>query len=1377
MTINSANCILDPNFPDRWQPAANWHKILFRDDKELQTAELIEIQSMLGGQLKAGWDSVYKNGTIIKGMQAAITGIGTTPVVNFTDGIIYVEGSFLYVPASLPLNILGVGIENVVLSIRKTIITEQDDPNLKNPQTGGILYGQPGAAREIWLGSLAISPDPQTGTILDGYLIKSFKDGQAIIPRTFEDDLLDKVTGILAERTFEESGNYCLEGLSVTAASLVASINSVNTAVQRITVDRGKAYVRGYRVNKTISTSKDIIQPSDAIVVNNAQYSLGLNYSSHTQLFTLSGGLDFGPGDTGKKLTISIVGIIPAQTAPIVVSYTIQGGDTLASVLSKLDVYLSSDPNNSFLASLPESLTVTAAGSSDIEARQLLFSYLYFEKQSANSLKVAYKNSNATTPLVKITYQAKDNLGVESAFTSINFETGQQTLSNGQGYPSLVLPFSPVKEIGQINIDNRVYREAVIRGGIPGTSDSLSKSTAFQIDSIISADGLIYTPGVDFNNTNSNVIDWSANGPGSKEPAASSLYFVTYLYTDSLIPTTDYLLTDRKTITFLKKAPVPTRQLRITYAYYLKRTDTVCLDKSGNIVVTQGVESASALAPTPSSDLLPLANIEMVNGEPARIYPLACRSFTMSDIQKLEDRITNTEYQIAVSQLDSDALDKSTNLVTDLKGSFNENFLNLSKADLSNPSFSAALYPALLGARPSFQLTQYQLVNNLNSLTSTSRFINHMLDADGSITPWKAVLPYSNEVIISQTRKTGFFNLQPHNVPVRAAMIMLQPSVDNAATLTTNKQTVVIPVLRPDLNLSGASAAQALQDAKTAVNSLNLDASSKVTVSNKIVQSVVERTSTTERLGDIITSLPFLNQQTIRVTGELFKPNANNLQIYFNNVLVREETGTSPTPRPGLFKRVGSTSAGSILDSFKATLDGTIDVLFTVPAETPTGRYDITVKNGENEARATYSGDNVIIQQNYRTTVNEVRYNLTKVSVSEQDVWDSGHGARQRLEQLTGLCIGDPLAQSFSLEENRLITGIKIRFRSKSTETSDNYVLVQLRNMINGYPGSDVLTQTRLSPQDITISNNGSAVTTAIFDIPFITKAQPQEYCVVLYSPSNKYEVYTATLGEKDFITDTTVGEQAYLNGVFFTSSNNTTWTANQNTDLTFELLAANFTSTTSIVEFTAANATDITSFALNAKEVIPEKTSIDYYYSIDNGANYFKFDAGTVNSIPYSNPITQATVGTVGSILFKAILRGTNHITPMLGIDTITASLYRNKTIGAWVSKSVDYQQTYNTVSIILQRIMFSGTTIQIDISSDEGATWIAVPETAIKLIDGNINLEQVTYSLTNLSTTTIVNNQNVQRTKFKWRARFTAADSKIMPLIRRVITLAHLE
>ena len=70
---------------------------------------------------------------------------------------------------------------------------------------------------------------------------------------------------------------------------------------------------------------------------------------------------------------------------------------------------------------------------------------------------------------------------------------------------------------------------------------------------------------------------------------------------------------------------------------------------------------------------------------------------------------------------------------------------------------------------------------------------------------------------------------------------------------------------------------------------------------------------------------------------------------------------------------------------------------------------------------------------------------------------------------------GDPLAQSFICEASggMMLTSIDLFFQAKSTHMP---VSVEIRNMVNGYPGKTVLPFSTVTknPADINISQDGS---------------------------------------------------------------------------------------------------------------------------------------------------------------------------------------------------------------------------------------------------------------------------------------------------------------
>lgn len=174
----------------------------------------------------------------------------------------------------------------------------------------------------------------------------------------------------------------------------------------------------------------------------------------------------------------------------------------------------------------------------------------------------------------------------------------------------------------------------------------------------------------------------------------------------------------------------------------------------------------------------------------------------------------------------------------------------------------------------------------------------------------------------------------------------------------------------------------------------------------------------------------------------------------------------------------------------------------------------------------------------------------------------------------------DPIAQSFIVDENTgvYITKCDIFFRTKETNLNTP-VTLQIREMINGYPSQYVLdfANVEVFPEDVSISENASASTTFTFKSPVYLKGG-SEYCIVLMSESDEYNVWISRVSERNITLSTAeteifVSKQPTL-GVLFKSQNSFTWSPVDTDDLKYRLYRANFTNNVGTVEFENPNLT-----------------------------------------------------------------------------------------------------------------------------------------------------------------------------------------------------------
>ena len=169
-----------------------------------------------------------------------------------------------------------------------------------------------------------------------------------------------------------------------------------------------------------------------------------------------------------------------------------------------------------------------------------------------------------------------------------------------------------------------------------------------------------------------------------------------------------------------------------------------------------------------------------------------------------------------------------------------------------------------------------------------------------------------------------------------------------------------------------------------------------------------------------------------------------------------------------------------------------------------------------------------------------------------------------------GFCgFGDPMAQTFTVDNisgGMYVSSVDLFFKNVSREGDNNGITLELREVINGYPGPTVIpggsVHKRRSDCSVSTGSGSSIVfngTKFQFPIPVYLEAG-KEYCIVPIPDADdpNYEVWIAELGASQFGTSKTISKQAHT-GILFTSANNRTWTAHQSEDMMFRINRCNF--------------------------------------------------------------------------------------------------------------------------------------------------------------------------------------------------------------------------
>ena len=158
----------------------------------------------------------------------------------------------------------------------------------------------------------------------------------------------------------------------------------------------------------------------------------------------------------------------------------------------------------------------------------------------------------------------------------------------------------------------------------------------------------------------------------------------------------------------------------------------------------------------------------------------------------------------------------------------------------------------------------------------------------------------------------------------------------------------------------------------------------------------------------------------------------------------------------------------------------------------------------------------------------------------------------------------DPLAQSFFIDsatypDGVFVSSIALYFKTVDQSTG---VTVELRNMSNGTPGSQVFPGGRAYLPGASAAQSPDATMATLFRFDYPIFLLPNnEYCIVVKSASLGYNCWCSKMGEIDVTTKKVIDVQPFT-GTMFMSENNYTWIADGTQDIKFDLNVAVFDTT-----------------------------------------------------------------------------------------------------------------------------------------------------------------------------------------------------------------------
>ena len=696
-------------------------------------------------------------------------------------------------------------------------------------------------------------------------------------------------------------------------------------------------------------------------------------------------------------------------------------------------------------------------------------------------------------------------------------------------------------------------------------------------------------------------------------------------------------------------------------SFYVGRYDKVFLHKSGAFQTSVGTAGLTPAKPKGVDESIELFELYIppytLNLNTINVRSQDHRRFTMKDISRISNRVTNLERITSLSLLEKDT---QTKQILDAdgfdrfkSGFLVDNFRGHRVGDVNHPDYNISIDNKLGAMRPK----SYQQFFDIGLNTATSS--NYTKTGD------LITLPFSESSFVYQDKSSRTINVNPYNVFAFIGNVKLTPGTDvwqdttQLPEVRINREGNFDAIMASNTNALGTvwnswqttwvgePTTVSSEVESTSNGSWNGDPTqggqwiSGQQVSREITETVETQTRTgvtTSVVEDFVESrndrvvsvtlIPFMRARTIEIDADNLKPNTNHY-VFFDNMSVDEYT----RPLSATYSQDGGTTATSYC---KTDGNGRLRAYFDIPntdkQRFPTGMREVKItssfynlSNPPSSGSETYqaqgllqasqteitstrnakvitgntSGERAITRrgefmntQDFDTTAPEIpvdiippiiftpppRSPLTPPVIPPaltiappippfmRD--DREEPRRMRFLEDMEPRWRDPLAQSFMVESTggMFVSSVDVFFETKDATLP---VSVEIRNMVNGYPGQLVMpfSIATKTPSQVNTSTDGSVATTFTFESPVYLK-ENAEMCFVVYSNSNEYNVFISRMGETDLATGQTIAGQPYA-GSLFMSQNASTWTAEQTDDLKFNLKKCVFdTSKTPLLRF-----------------------------------------------------------------------------------------------------------------------------------------------------------------------------------------------------------------
>ncbi|OWV79570.1 virulence protein [Rhizobium sp. R634] len=390
--------------------------------------------------------------------------------------------------------------------------------------------------------------------------------------------------------------------------------------------------------------------------------------------------------------------------------------------------------------------------------------------------------------------------------------------------------------------------------------------------------------------------------------------------------------------------------------------------------------------------------------------------------------------------------------------------------------------------------------------------------------------------------------------------------------------------------------------------------------------------------------------------------------------------------------------------------DGEIAGSFTIPANVTAGTKELYAEGqGGSFASAPFVGQGVINTTIMRTVTTIERWTrppteVVRVPSSTFNPFrEDNHGP-------------DPLAQTFTLPAMRHLVGVDVKLCDVGSTA--NGLLVEQVVVETGMPTTEVEASAFVS-----MAGAVDGWKSARYPMPVVTSGD-RESAFVVKTDDADHALAFASLGAFDTARQSFVTAQPYTVGVMLSSSNASTWTAHQNDDLAFRVVAAKFGPLEKTVALGTFDLVDCSDLQVRATIDLPSQDCSVVFEIV-------RADASVIRLLPYQ--VVQLTEYISETVTLRAILKGTATLSPVL-FNPVVLVAGEIATEATYVCRALKLGTSVDLTAYLKASLPFGSTlTVQYDKADD---TWLSLPLISTEALSDPAWVEQK-RGVTNITAT----------------------------------------